>query len=84
MSELFDWLIHIPEYLAQFGNWLMTPLEGLGWTPLAILGASAGVAVVAIIGRRRSIPREIPGITMIPKIGNIEAKALENKPKTAL
>lgn len=49
MSEFFQWLIHIPEYMAQFGAWLTTPLQGLGWSPLAMLGASAGVAITAII-----------------------------------
>lgn len=49
MSEMFDWLIHIPTYFGKFFEWITTPLQGLGWSPLAILGASAGVAITAII-----------------------------------
>lgn len=50
MSELFQWLIHIPETLAQFTNWLITPISDvISWTPLAILGSSALVGIGLII-----------------------------------
>lgn len=49
-TTLFDWLIHIPEYIAAFGSWLVKPIGyGIEWSPLAILGTSAGVAVGALL-----------------------------------
>lgn len=49
MNDLLDWLIHIPEYLGAFGNWLTSPISDLlPFSPLAAIGTSA-VAVVGII-----------------------------------
>lgn len=50
MTDLFDWLIHIPQYVGEFGTWLTSPIsDQFAFSPLAIVGASAVVAVAAIV-----------------------------------
>lgn len=51
MDWFFDWLINIPNYLADMYEWLNTPINigTFSGTPLTMLGASAGVFLVVII-----------------------------------
>lgn len=50
MDEMFNWLINIPTYLAEFGNWLVEPIRigSIEFTPLGAFGVSA-LAFVGII-----------------------------------
>ena len=46
-TELFNWLLQIPQALAEFGNWLTNPLYApyITMSPLELLGV-AGVSVI--------------------------------------
>lgn len=51
MNDLINWVLNLPKYFGQFGEWLNTPI-GIGnvsLTPLAMLGASAGVFVGVLV-----------------------------------
>jgi len=50
MNEFTDWLIHIPQYLGEFGNWLTSPISDLiTLSPLQIVGVGALGFVMAVI-----------------------------------
>lgn len=52
MNGLADWLVNLPRYFAEFGEWLNTPV-GIGdftFTPLSALGVSAGLFVAVLVG----------------------------------
>ena len=50
-KQLFDFALEIPQALASFGNWLVTPLDEklLNISPLGLLGIGGASFVIAII-----------------------------------
>lgn len=51
MNDMIEWLVHLPQYFAQFGDWLVTPV-GIGdltISPIAMFGSGALVFVGVII-----------------------------------
>lgn len=49
---LFNWVLNIPQVVAQFGSWLVNPIYDpyITLSPLALLGISGVSVIVAIIG----------------------------------
>ena len=49
---LFNWVLNIPQVVAQFGSWLVNPIYDpyITLSPLALLGISGVSVIIAIIG----------------------------------
>lgn len=49
-NTLFKWLLDIPQTIASFGNWLVSPLAKgyIDISPLALLSV-AGVSIIVVI-----------------------------------
>lgn len=52
VNELFNWLLEIPQVIAGFGSWLMSPLYEpyIKLSPLALLGVGGISTIIIIIG----------------------------------
>lgn len=53
MSEtIFKWVLEIPQAVANFGGWLVSPINAqyLNISPLALLGIAGTTVIIAIIG----------------------------------
>ena len=50
-QELFNWLLEIPQTLAEFGNWLNTPIYDpyINISPLGLLGIGGISFIIALI-----------------------------------
>lgn len=50
-KQFFNFLIEIPQTLASFGNWLISPLEPnyLPISPLALLGVAGVGTIITLI-----------------------------------
>ena len=48
MEVLLDFLLSILTRLAQFSNWLITPLDYINLSPLALLSVAGITTIVAI------------------------------------
>lgn len=51
-NTLFNWILQIPQAVAQFGEWLTTPIntQFLNISPLGLLGIGGGAILIGIIG----------------------------------
>ena len=51
-NQIFDILLGIPQYLAQFGSWLTTPIneQFFNISPLGLFGVGGGAFVIALLG----------------------------------
>lgn len=51
-NTLFKWLLEIPQAVANFGNWLVNPINSqyLNISPLGLLGVSGGAVILTLIG----------------------------------
>lgn len=50
-NDLFDFLLDVPQALANFGGWLITPINPtyLNISPLGLLGVTGTAIVISII-----------------------------------
>lgn len=50
-EELFNFLLEVPQALANFGTWLITPIseQYLNISPLGLLGVSGTAIVISLI-----------------------------------
>lgn len=46
ISGVWEWVTNALQEMAKFGQWLMSPLQGLNMSPLAIIGSVAGITVI--------------------------------------
>lgn len=51
-TKLIDFALNIPQALANFGEWLMTPInaEYIPLSPLELLGISGTAIIITLIG----------------------------------
>lgn len=51
LETLFNFLLQIPQAVANFGNWLLSPLNEkyLNISPLAMLGIGGTTIIISII-----------------------------------
>lgn len=52
VNELFNWILQIPQTIASFGSWLMSPIYDpyIKLSPLALLGIGGVSTIIIIIG----------------------------------
>lgn len=48
MENIFKWLLDLPRMFGEFGEWLNTPLDYIGLTPLALFGIGGLTAVIGV------------------------------------
>lgn len=50
-NTLFEWLLGIPQTIASFGNWLVSPLASgyIDISPLALLSVAGVSVLIALI-----------------------------------
>lgn len=51
-QTIFNWLLEIPQTVANFGNWLVSPIDErlLNISPLGLFGIGGGAVIIALIG----------------------------------
>lgn len=51
-NTIFDWLLQIPQTIAGFGNWLISPIseQYLNISPLGLLGIGGVGVIITLIG----------------------------------
>lgn len=55
MNDLVRWLVDLPKMFAQFGEWLVTPLDNIGFSPLALFGVTGITAIIALKAFRLAV-----------------------------
>lgn len=55
MNDLVKWLMQLPQTFAQFGNWLVTPVEHIGISPLMLFGVTGITAIIALKAFRLTV-----------------------------
>lgn len=51
VNEIVNFLLGIPQTIATFGSWLVTPLgNGITLSPLALLGVGGVSVIIGLIG----------------------------------
>ena len=52
MEAIYKWLLEIPQAVAYFGSWLVSPIneQFLNISPLGLLGIGGGAVIITLIG----------------------------------